>query len=52
MATTEDDVRQALLEEIAKRVEGETPRGLLMLAEAYAWLVVPNQAHGSSASSS
>jgi hypothetical protein len=47
---TMDDVKQALLDEIAKSVPGETPKGLLALAEAYAWVVYPNEAHGQSSS--
>jgi hypothetical protein len=47
-----DDVRQALLDEIAKRVkEDQTALGLLLLAEAYAWVLHPDQAHGAPVSS-
>jgi hypothetical protein len=49
---SEDDVRQGLLDEIAKVLkEGQTPLGLLLLAEAYAWVLHPNQAHGAPVSS-
>ena len=47
-----DDVRQALLDEVAKRVkEDQTALGLLLLAEAYAWILHPDQAHGAPVSS-
>jgi len=46
---SDDDVRQALLDAIAKKLQaGQTPSGILALAEAYAWVVVPNQGHGGS----
>jgi len=49
---SEDDVRQGLLDEIARVLkEGQTPLGLLLLAEAYAWVLHPDQAHGAPVSS-
>ena len=49
---SEDEVRQGLLDEIAKVLkEGQTPLGLLLLAEAYAWVLHPDQAHGAPVSS-
>jgi hypothetical protein len=52
VVTSADEVRQALLDEIAKRVkEDQTALGLLLLAEAYAWVLHPDQAHGAPVSS-
>jgi hypothetical protein len=44
--TSRDEVQDALLDEIKKRAEGANALNLLWLAEAYAWLVNPNQGHG------
>lgn len=50
--TSPDDVRQALLDEIERRLkEDQTALGLLLLAEAYAWVLHPDQAHGAPVSS-
>lgn len=47
-----DDVRQALLDEIERKLkEDQTALGLLLLAEAYAWVLHPDQAHGAPVSS-
>jgi hypothetical protein len=49
---SEDDVKQALLDEIARELkEDQTPLGVLLLAEAYAWVLHPDQAHGAPVSS-
>jgi hypothetical protein len=49
---SENQVRQGLLDEIARLLkEGQTPLGLLLLAEAYAWVLHPDQAHGAPVSS-
>lgn len=40
--------KEAILHAIRREaeIEGQTPRNLLMLAEARAWLVSPAQPHG------
>lgn len=41
---------EALLERIANLAANATPAEVLLLAEAYAWLVYPDQPHGGSSS--
>lgn len=44
------EAAKALLTKITKAAEAhETPLALLMLAEAFAWTVNPNEPHGASA---
>jgi hypothetical protein len=44
-----DSVQDQLFEAIAKKLGGScTSNDVLRLAEAWAWLVSPDQAHGSS----
>jgi hypothetical protein len=40
-----DEVRDALLAEILKKIEGSSTRDLVRLSEAYAWVRYPNQSH-------
>jgi hypothetical protein len=44
---TEDEARQAIIDNVAKRAPNASPSYLLLLAEAYAWAVSPGQPHGS-----
>jgi hypothetical protein len=44
---THDEARQAIIDAIAKMApKAATVKGVLTLAEAYAWVTVPGQAHG------
>ena len=46
---TQAEVKQALYDEIVERIDATTsPLGVLQLAEAYAWVMIPNQSHGGS----
>ena len=40
--------QDAILDEIIKRADG-SPLSIALLSEAWAWLMYPNQSHGSSA---
>jgi hypothetical protein len=44
-----NDVREAMLDEILRQIQGQTPMGLVLLAEAAAWIQAPAQPHGGAA---
>lgn len=46
----QDDAYEAIIDNIANSAKGATPAQLVLLAESYAWVVSPSQAHGGNGS--
>jgi hypothetical protein len=47
---TSAEAQQAIIDQIAKSAPGASVPNLLRLAEAYAWVVAPNNTHGGTSS--
>ena len=43
-----EQAQEAILNEIIRRADG-SPLSVVLLSEAWAWLMYPNQSHGTSA---
>lgn len=49
---TEDEARQAIIDNVATNALSASPPYLILLAEALAWALAPGQSHGGTPKSS